>query len=344
MTCQTLARDGDRVETQNSLGTRTVDLLRVTDWFFSDGLDHHHFLAGVPGVSAVMQTIARRVAGLGTLPLRPKATSAGERLAPDVLVVGAGVAGIAAASVLGQAGHEVLLVDDAGEIGGSARALGARALADLLAALPLGGVSVRTRTTAAGIYQGEALIAGPEGAARVRPRAIVLATGAHDGVAFFENNELPGVLSARAAALLAAGGVAIGRRVVVAGEGPFADALGRLLGSSAEILRVELGAVRKAEGSSRVGGVELAGGQRLRADAIVIETPPSPAFELAEQGGARARWFEGRGFVPEADAEGLAAPGLWVAGELRGAAFDPGALLAEGRRVGAAVSRALVSG
>ena len=73
MTCLVPAREGATVETQNVLGTRTVDLLRVTDWFFPNGIDHHHFLVGVPGASSLMQTIARRIAGLGVLPARPAA-------------------------------------------------------------------------------------------------------------------------------------------------------------------------------------------------------------------------------------------------------------------------------
>src|SRR3954471_16539837 len=54
MTCLRPARGGERVETQNVMGSRKSDLLRVTDWFFPQGIDHHHLLVGVPGVSDVM--------------------------------------------------------------------------------------------------------------------------------------------------------------------------------------------------------------------------------------------------------------------------------------------------
>ena len=50
MTCLRRARGGERIETQNVVGSRKADLLRVTDWFFPNGLDHHHFMAGVPGL------------------------------------------------------------------------------------------------------------------------------------------------------------------------------------------------------------------------------------------------------------------------------------------------------
>src|SRR5947207_323758 len=103
MTCRVPAADGMCIETQNVVGTRELDLLRAADWFFPEGMNHHELLAGVPGVSRVMQGLARRVAGLGTLP------GGGGESAPDVpvppairrqvdaIVIGAGPFGIAAA-------------------------------------------------------------------------------------------------------------------------------------------------------------------------------------------------------------------------------------------------------
>src|SRR5262245_66085637 len=41
MTCFRPAQGGERVESQNVVGSRRADLLRVTDWFFAKGLGHH---------------------------------------------------------------------------------------------------------------------------------------------------------------------------------------------------------------------------------------------------------------------------------------------------------------
>src|SRR5258708_14764999 len=68
MTCRVPAEEGMHIETQNVAGSRETDLLRVTDWFFPHGMDHHELLAGVPGAGRVMQALARQVAGLGRLP------------------------------------------------------------------------------------------------------------------------------------------------------------------------------------------------------------------------------------------------------------------------------------
>src|SRR5208283_1564736 len=107
MTCLVPARGGERIDAQNVVGSRKADLLRVTDWFFAKGLDHHHLMAGVPGLSDVMTSVARKVAGLA----RPSSMEA-HRLEVDVVVVGGGVPGVAAASRLAALGRRALLVDD----------------------------------------------------------------------------------------------------------------------------------------------------------------------------------------------------------------------------------------
>ncbi len=57
-----------------------------------------------------------------------------------------------------------------------------------------------------------ALLVGPDGAISVSARRVVLAPGSHDPVHLFENNDLPGVLSARAALSMLRQGVLAGAR------------------------------------------------------------------------------------------------------------------------------------
>ncbi len=82
MTCRVPATEGMLIETQNVVGSRDVDLFRMADWFFPEGMNHHELFAGVPGVERVMQALARRVAGLGRLPAEagdPRPTEASRR-------------------------------------------------------------------------------------------------------------------------------------------------------------------------------------------------------------------------------------------------------------------------
>ncbi|MDE2867221.1 MAG: 2Fe-2S iron-sulfur cluster-binding protein, partial [Chloroflexota bacterium] len=140
----------------------------------------------------------------------------------DVLVVGAGPAGLAAAHAAVQSGARVLLVDEQSEAGGSllstdervdglpAPQWAATATAEL-AATP--GVTVLPNTTAFGLYESNLVLlaerlrtdqpddAGSESGARVwrvLPRQIVLATGAHERPLLFANNDRPGVMLAGA--------------------------------------------------------------------------------------------------------------------------------------------------
>src|SRR5690606_16765506 len=104
----------------------------------------------------------RAMAGLGMVDPAWKAGSAADQVNHhcDVLVVGAGPAGLAAAAEAAEAGHSVMLVDGAthpggslryrsGEIDGRPALVWARSVvADLVA----GGHRVLSRTTAFGLY------------------------------------------------------------------------------------------------------------------------------------------------------------------------------------------------
>src|SRR5207237_1167068 len=126
----------------------------------------------------------------------------------EVVVVGAGRAGLAAALEAGRRGDRVVLVDDQPELGGSL--LGTRhaldevrAPAEELSTLP--EVRVLTRTSAVGVYDHGYMVAlerRPGGGRRlwhVRTARLVLATGAHERALIFADNDRPGIMLAGAA-------------------------------------------------------------------------------------------------------------------------------------------------
>jgi sarcosine oxidase subunit alpha len=348
ITCQTPARGGEHVSAQNVIGSRKADLLRVTDWFFPGGIDHHHMLAGVPGLSTVMQGVAEKIAGLGRLPSTVEPPRPARRLPVDVAVVGGGVAGIAAASALCAAGRKVALVDDGITLGGALSALPRRA-ADLFAACPLvsvgGGVEVFSRSVAAGYYDGELLVVTnvPE-AVLIRPRAVIFASGAHDGVLAVPGNDLPGIFSARALCRLLHAGLEPDGLVAVVGGGYWADACVEALGDARPIT-VGADQVVDVRGTAAVRTITVRepGGELVQHAVSVVATalPGAPAFELATQAGAKTRFDPAQGYVVAADARGRCAEKAWAVGECAGRAFDPEALQAEGRAVAADVLSAL---
>jgi len=337
MTCLLPARDGMVIEAQNTLGSRETDLLRMTDWFFPQGMNHHELFAGVPGVQQVMQAFARRVAGLGKLPAKPSASRAAERREVDALVVGAGPSGMSAALALRARGRAVEVVTDALEPGGSALAALDGRFDALLAKFvectqktaenPL---KLRCRTTAAALYGDDVLVVdAASGAEVVRAKTLVLATGAHDGVLAFEGNDVPGVMSARAGAWLLRLGVDLGARVVVAvseGGGPF----GEMYAASARGATLVREAPTAVAGSARVKKVRF-GKRALAASALLVDAPRAPAYELAEQAGAKLE-HEARGYVVRAPG-GKIRDGVFAVGELVGTALDAKAVAKEAEKL-----------
>ncbi|MFG2283863.1 sarcosine oxidase subunit delta family protein [Streptomyces asoensis] len=153
----------------------------------------------------------------------------------DVLIVGAGPAGLAAAAAAARSGARVVLADERPEPGGSLLGSGEHLdwvaeVSALLAAEP--EVRVLRRTTVFGYYDDNHLLAVERrtdhlGAAapptvarqrvwRIRARRVVLATGAHERSLVFPDNDRPGVmLAASARTHLHRHGVLPGRRAVV---------------------------------------------------------------------------------------------------------------------------------
>jgi sarcosine oxidase subunit alpha len=355
MTCMVGAEEGTAVVSQNRLGPRDLDLLRMTDWFFPDGMNHHELFAGVPGVQNVMQAFARRVAGLGRMPVEVEEPHAARRRVADVVVVGAGAAGMAIASRMAAAGRAVEVIDDQLAPGGSVTALGAteREAFDAMRVLFTDHVAAKriqlcASTVAGGVYGRDLLVVGPAGAEVIEARALVFACGAHDGALAFEGNDVPGVMSARAAGWLLGRGVVVGKKIVIvesACGGPFgasfAKALKALKASKASGVHAEVTVVRgepvSVRGASRVKAVvvrDAAGKeQKLAADALLIDAPRSPAYELAEQAGATLA-HEPYGFVVSTDA-GRIGDGVYALGEMTGTPLDARAIEADAERLAA---------
>jgi sarcosine oxidase subunit alpha len=341
MTCRVPADQGTRIETQNVVGSRDIDLLRTADWFFPDGMNHHELLAGIPGMQRVMQVLARRVAGIGRLPESITAPRAAIRRQADVLVVGAGASGMAAALELVRRGRHVEVVDDDLSWGGGLRALVGPAamgweplLREFGEAVAASRLGLRLRTTAAGLYGDDVLLAGLDGIQVVNPRTLVLAPGAHDGVLTFEGNDVPGVMSARAAGWLFARGVTAGQRMVVVlaeGGGPFGEALAQAHRGT-QLVR---GRPDRVRGSGRVKEarvVDAAGERRWPCDTLVIDTPRAPAYELCAQAGAELD-HQPRGFVVRVSQGGRIRRGVLAVGEVVGTQLEVAPVLEEARQL-----------
>jgi sarcosine oxidase, subunit alpha len=235
----------------------------------------------------------RAVAGLGVAPESVDPDRYGHRYAHcELLIVGAGAAGLAAARAAAESGKRIILADEQAEIGGSllheasttidgiAAAAWLAQTLELLAARD--NVTVLPRTTAFGNYHYN-LVAMAErsgtsaqrsdGRPRerlwlVRAKKIILATGAHERALVFPNNDRPGILLAESIrAYVNRYAVAPGRRIVFATSG--ASAYRAAIDTSAAGVHVTIVDTRSEHscgpelGALRSIGVEVLNGQRV---------------------------------------------------------------------------------
>jgi len=154
----------------------------------------------------------------------------------DVLVIGGGPAGLAAASVAAEAGLDVVLVDERGKLGGQYYKQPADAFTvDDTAAdrqLRRGRALIRrVRESGARVLRGvsiwaafgpsEVMALGQDESYVLRPRHLIVATGAYDRAVPMPGWTLPGFMTTGAAqSLLRAYQVAPGKRVMISGNGP----------------------------------------------------------------------------------------------------------------------------
>ena len=207
--------------------------------FFPAGFYYKTFIHPRAAWKSLFEPVIRRSAGLGVVPGTGDADGYEHFHAfVDVLVVGGGVAGLAAALAAGRAGARVLLIEQVAHWGGRALVDGAGVegmpvgewITATLAALDaLPNVARRSRTMAAGAYDHGYVLAqerlsdhapgapGPRHRLwRVRARRVVIATGAIERPLAFAGNDLPGVMLAGAVRDFAAlWGVSAGDRVVL---------------------------------------------------------------------------------------------------------------------------------
>jgi heterotetrameric sarcosine oxidase alpha subunit len=232
-------REGLSVESQNRWPSLRFDVLGINDLlsrFLPAGFYYKTFMYPGWAWERIYEPLIRRAAGLGRLqaPILEQAAPAETVHAhTQVLIVGAGPAGLSAAHALGSAGLSVMLIEQ-DVLPGGGTLLDERWTswrAEQLAALArLPQVRCLTDTAIVGAYGhgvfGALETLGPDEAQQagglrerlyvLRAQRVLIATGAAERLIAFPGNDTPGVMLAGAAlAYLRRYGVAVGARAAL---------------------------------------------------------------------------------------------------------------------------------
>jgi len=359
--CTEPVRDGMRVERQNAWPSVDRDVhgwLNSLSFMMPPGF-YYKIFQRPRWAWPLVEPFIRSKAGLGTVPHEqdhdPREVV---NLHPEVLVIGGGPAGLAAAAEASGAGASAIVLEQARQAGGHLLASGDPGRPRLIADAEGAGATVLTGTAAFGVFEGPLIAAASAKTLyRIRARHLVFATGAVEQGAVFANNDLPGVmLSSAVEHLVNRYRVLPGRRALVLTSGEAGYAMARTLRSAgAEVIVVDLrpdaaasefrvianSTVLAAFGRRRVTAVSVgapgtAKGERITCDLVVLAGFDAPSTNLLAMTGARLEFDPiAQAFLPME-----LPPDVHAAGGVAGARSTEAAV-AQGRLAGLEAAAAL---
>lgn len=325
--------DGLEAISQNRWPSLRFDILSINQVFasiFVAGFYYKTFKWPAKFWTRIYEPIIRRAAGLGRISGKADPDEY-EKIHHhcDVLVIGGGVAGIAAAKTAAESGVRVTLIDENPRMDGTVRGLQGT-----------DNVQVFSRMMVFGWYDGNTFGAvqqvsdhlGQPAHGQPRQRLwkivadqVVLATGAHERSLIFGNNDRPGVMLASAVErYIRDFGVAPGKSAVLYSVENDNDRFVHLLKDAGikVVAQIKTGKGERIDsvlGQRSVIGVawrdENGNPQEVDCDLVCVAGGWNPAVQLLAQRGQKPRWSDRyQAFLPEQ----MAGDGFLCTGSLCG--------------------------
>ncbi len=347
--CQTMCREGMSVERQGGWPGSQWDVYRTVDWMTPKTLEHHGMFTQSAVINRAAMRVVRSLSGLG---MAADVATAGRldaqvgfsRVKPDVVVIGAGVSGLAAALAVAESGFQVLVIEREGLPGGRLLDGSVQFTGD--GAEILSGwdawrrirpawderpqIQLHAETTALAVFLEQhiqVLACGSSDCMEILPKRLIVCTGAYEQGLVYPGNDLPGIFGLRALdRLVFRYGVVPGEPMIIVGESDQALRLALMMAEQG----VRLGGVvtqrcdgelvhrlmgrnialyqgRKlvrAHGGRGIQRLELDSQEQLDCRALGIDAPSSPAYELLHQAGCDVTFRSESGFMLISDDEG----------------------------------------
>jgi len=391
-TCKVYVRDGMQIRSQNSYPDVNNDILGTfdrLDFMFPHGFHYKKFIR--PSfLRPFFVNFMRKFTGLGNFPKEEiKEKGRGEALECDIAIIGAGPAGLSSAIYAGELGADICLIDENPRVGGQlikqthrffgsaehgAGTRGIKIAENLEKKVKeFDNVNIMLNTGVFGIYDGTIGAVRENTLIDIRPKKIIIATGAYERTLIFENNDLPGVYGAGGVqTLMNVYGVKPGDTGLVVGSGNVGliltyqllqagvnvagiveamPVIGGYFVHAAKVRRLGIPiytshTIKRAYGSKKVEGAqivaldenwqEVPGTEKdISCDFICISVGLSPTHELLYQAGSEMRFVpELGGFVPVRNRYmETTKEGVYVAGDVAGIEEASTAMI-EGRIAG----------